>query len=53
MLGPSLTCQTFNSAIGEKERMVTYRQVLVYTSGGWQSQPEGSVVNHVIAHHVI
>ena len=33
MIGPSLTCQTFNSAIGEKERMVTYRQVLVYTFG--------------------
>ena len=33
MLGPNLTCQTFNSAIGEKERMVTYRQELVCTSG--------------------
>ena len=33
MLGPSLMCQTFNSAIGEKERMVTYRQVLVHISG--------------------
>ena len=33
VLGPSPTCQAFNSAIGEKERMVTYRQILVHISG--------------------
>ena len=51
MRGPSLMCHTFQSAIVENERIVTYRQVLVHTSGGWQSQSECSAPNHDIVPH--
>ena len=53
MFCPSLTCQTFHSAIGKEERMVTYRQVLVHTSGGWQSQSECFAPYHDIVPLII